>query len=279
MRDLARIVRLRLILLTAGLACIAAACTPVQTPAPKSSSGAITVFAAASLRNAYTELGADFQQVNPGVTVAFSFAGSQQLAEQIANGAPCDVFASANQAQMRAAARTGRIDAGGARTFARNRLVVIYPQSNPARLTGLRDLGKPGIKLVLANKTVPVGGYSLDFLNSASAQPEFGTAYGPSVLANVVSYEEDVRAVLNKVALGEADAGIVYSSDVTDDAAARIGKLDIPDELNTVANYPIAPLKDSPSPALAQAFIAYVLSTEAQAVLVKHGFIAVSDVR
>ena len=279
MPDRSRISPVRHFLLAAAVACFATACTPVQTPAPPEPGGAITVFAAASLRSAFTELGANFLKANPGMTVGFSFGGSQQLAEQIANDAPADVFASANQALIGIAAKTGRIDASAARTFARNRLIVIYPHNNPGRISRLRDLNTPGLKLVLANKHVPVGAYALAFLNTASARPEFGADFGASVLSNVVSYEEDVRAVFNKVALGEADAGIVYASDVFADARSGVGKIDIPDELNTIANYPIAPLKDSKNPALAQAFVNYVLSPEAQAVLVKHGFSTAADPR
>jgi molybdate transport system substrate-binding protein len=126
---------------------------------------------------------------------------------------------------------------------------------------------------VLAAPEVPVGGYSLDFLEKASATVDYGETYSPTVLSNVVSYEENVRAVLSKVALGEADAGIVYTSDVTGDASEQVGRIDIPDELNTIASYPIAPVGDSQNPELAQAFVDYVLSADGQTVLVDHGFI------
>jgi len=237
----------------------------------------LIVFAAASLTDAFGELGRNFEAANPGVSVTFNFAGSQQLAQQINQGAPADVFASANRAQMETAITAGEIVSGTQRTFVRNRLVVIHPHANSAGLSRLEDLGKPGVKLVLAAKEVPVGGYSLDFLRKASALPQFSSAYSETVLANVVSYEENVRAVLSKVALDEADAGIVYSSDVTLDAATQVGRIDIPDELNTLATYPIAPLKDAPQTALAEQFVAYVLSSEGQQVLVKYGFIAATD--
>lgn len=267
-----RIARAKHVALAAAVACIVTACAPVQTAAPSGSNSAITVFAAASLRSAFTELGANFQKANPGISVGFSFAGSQQLAEQIANGAPADVFASANQAQIGTAAKTGRIDPSAAHIFARNRLVVIYPQTNQSGLNRLQDLSTPGIKIVLANKNVPVGAYSLAFLTTASAKSEYGSDFGAAVLSNVVSYEEDVRAVFNKVALGEADAGIVYASDMFAGDSSAVAKIDIPDELNTIANYPIVALNTSANPALAQAFVNYVLSQEAQAVLTKHGF-------
>jgi molybdate transport system substrate-binding protein len=237
-------------------------------------SGNITVFAAASLRDAFNEVGKNFEAANPGTKVTFQYAGSQQLAEQIGFGAPADVFASANTRLMDAVVKTTRVNANDPRTFVRNRLVVVYPKSNPARLRTLKDLAKPGLKLVLANKTVPVGSYSLDFLNKASAKPEFGATFSQTVLTNVVSYEEDVRAVFNKVQLGEADAGIVYRSDVVADKAKDVGTIDIPSDLNTIATYPIAPLKDSSNLPLAQAFTQYVLSPAAQTVLVKYGFVS-----
>jgi len=164
-------------------------------------------------------------------------------------------------------------------TFVRNRLVVIYPNENPAGIQTLRDLAKPGIKLVLAAKEVPVGQYALDFLGKASASPEYTTAFSETVTANIVSYEENVRAVLSKVSLGEADAGIVYTSDVAGEAARTIGRIDIPDQLNTIADYPIAPIKDAPNAELAQHFADYILSPEGQTILANYGFIPVNDSR
>jgi len=262
--------------LTRGPADLAAQSqSPLPTPAPAARvAGQLNVFAAASLKDAFTAIGKDFEKANPGTKVVFNFAGSQQLAVQIGYGAPADVFASANTKLMDAVVKTGRVGASDPRAFVRNRLVVIYPKSNPAKITKLQDLGKSGLKLVLAAKAVPVGSYALDFLNKANAKAEFGAGFSKAVLANVVSYEEDVRAVFSKVSLGEADAGIVYSSDVIADKAATVTRLDIPSDLNTIAIYPIAPLKDSPALTLAKAFFSYTLSPAAQTVLVKYGFIA-----
>ena len=234
--------------------------------------GEITVYAAASLRDAFTAIGRDFEAKYPDTRVAFSFAGSQQLAEQIGYGAPADVFASANEKLMKAVVKTTRIDAAQAHRFAHNQLVVVYPKSNPARLRKLNDLAKKGVTLVLANKAVPAGGYALDFLNKAAAKPEFGLLYRTAVLSNIVSYEEDVRTVFAKIVLGEADAGIVYAIDVLADKAKAVRTITIPVELNTVAVYPIAPLVDSPNPALAHAFVDYVLSPAGQATLKRYGF-------
>ena len=255
-----------------GVALPLAACAPAATPAL---TGDLTVFAAASLTDAFTELGTQFEAAHPGSAVTFNFAGSNSLAQQIGQAAPADVFASANGAQMLVAIDTGRIVSGTQQTFVRNRLVVIVPTDNPGGVTALPDLGKPGLTVVLAAAEVPVGQYSLDFLDKAAADAAFAPGFKDAVLANVVSYEDNVRAVLTKVALGEADAGIVYSSDVTGESAGAVTKLDIPDALNTVASYPIAALSDSPHAALAQAFVDFVLSAAGQAVLTRYGFIAV----
>jgi molybdate transport system substrate-binding protein len=249
---------------------VPATVAPTTAPAAQT----LTVFAAASLTDAFNAIGKAFQAANPGATVTFNFAGSQQLAQQIGQGAPADVFASANNAQMAVVIKSGQVVSGTQKTFARNRLVVIYPTANPAGLTKLQDLAKAGIKIVLADKSVPVGGYALDFLTKASNDPSFTATYSPTVLANVVSYETDVKQVLAKVSLSEADAGIVYTTDITTDAAGKVGRMDIPDNLNTIASYPIASIQGSPNAALAQKFVDYVLSSDGQAVLATYGFLA-----
>lgn len=248
---------------------------PTLTEAPNAEPRTLTVLAAASLTEAFTELGEIFEAQNPGVTVAFSFAGSQQLAQQLDQGAPADVFASASKKYMDAAVTSGRVAQTAPKIFVTNRLVVIFPKDNPAGLMELKDLAKAGLKLDLADASVPVGQYSLDFLDKASQDEAFGFAFKDDVLKNVVSYENNVKAVVTKVALGEADAGIVYVSDITADVAQQVGRLDIPDALNTIANYPIAAISDSQYPDLAAAFISLVLSPEGQQVLAKYNFIPV----
>jgi len=167
----------------------------------------------------------------------------------------------------------GEVISGTQQTFARNRLVVVYPSDNPGGVGALADLAKPGLKIVLANKEVPVGAYALDFLAKASELPEYTATFSPTVLANVVSYEENVRAVLSKVSLGEADVGIVYATDAATITDGSIATLDIPDALNTIATYPIAVTKRSKQAELAQKFVDYVLSDVGQAVLAKYGFV------
>ncbi|HYN88106.1 MAG TPA: molybdate ABC transporter substrate-binding protein [Ardenticatenaceae bacterium] len=244
---------------------------------PEPASGELVVFTASSLTEAFTRLGEQFEADHPGVTVAFNFAGSQRLAQQLAQGARADVFASASQAPMDAAIEAGHVAPGSVQVFVRNRLVVIYPVDNPAGITTPQDLARPGVRLVLAAAEVPVGQYSLEFLDKATQAGVFGASFKDAVLGNVVSYEENVRAVLSKVALGEADAGIVYSSDVSGEGSAEVGRVTIPVELNVIASYPIAPVSDSASPELARAFVELVLSPRGQEVLAQYGFIPVGQ--
>ncbi|HEX6817417.1 MAG TPA: molybdate ABC transporter substrate-binding protein [Ktedonobacterales bacterium] len=233
----------------------------------------LNVFAAASLTGAFGEIATSFAKQNPGVKVSYNFAGSDALAAQITQGAPADAFASANAAQMNVVVKGGHVDGASVKTFAHNRLVVIYPSANPAHLQTLQDLAKPGLKLDLAAATVPVGAYALDFLTKASAESSFGTSYKANVLKNVVSYETDVKVVLSKVSLGEADAGIVYTTDAATETSS-VSTIAIPDALNDIALYPIAPVKAASHAALAEQFVAYVDSTAGQATLAKYGFIA-----
>ncbi|GAP16491.1 hypothetical protein ADN01_02815 [Levilinea saccharolytica] len=241
---------------------------------PPASAQELTVLAAASLTEPFGEIGARFEALHPGVRMQFSFAASSQLAQQIVSGAQADVFASANMQQMTAAAEAGRVAESGSAVFARNRLVVIAPLKNPAGLQSLQDLARPGVKLVLAAAEAPVGQYTLEFLEKASQDGDFGADFQARVIQNVVSYESTVKAVLTKVILGEADAGIVYASDLSQSAAAQVVQFQIPEALNVTAVYPIAVLKDAADPALAAEFAALVRSPEGQQILAKYGFLA-----
>ena len=179
-------------------------------PAP----GTLTVYAAASLTESFRDLGRSLEQKHPGLTVEFSFAGSQQLALQLEQGAPADVFASADQRWMDYAKEKGLVE-GEAPVFARNRLVLIVPRTNPARIGRLQDVARRGTKLVMAAEAVPVGKYTRESLQKLADANGFPRDYDRRVLANVVSQEENVKSVVSKVQLGEADAGFVYRSDVT----------------------------------------------------------------
>ncbi|MBK8824913.1 MAG: molybdate ABC transporter substrate-binding protein [Anaerolineales bacterium] len=239
---------------------------PTATPEPEPQT--LTVFAAASLTDAFIEIGAAFDAANPGVTTTFNFGGSQTLRTQIEEGAPVDVFASANAKEMDTLVTDNFVTADIAQVFLTNKLVVILPADNPAALEKLEDLANPGIKLVLAAEEVPVGKYSRQAFDLMDAS--FGTGFKDKVLANVVSNEDNVKQVVAKVQLGEADAGIVYTSDAI--AAPDLKTIEIPADLNVIAKYPIAPLVNSENTELAAQFIEYVLSAEGQSVLAKWGF-------
>jgi molybdate transport system substrate-binding protein len=236
--------------------------------------GQLTVFTAASLTEAFKEMGANIEQANPGTRVIFNFAGSPTLRTQLGQGARADVFASADEPNMQGAQKEGTI-ASEPRLFVRNQLVAIVPAANPAQVLRLQDLAKPSVKLVLTNKEVPVGNYSRQALAKMSQDVAFGADFAIRVLANLVSEETNVKQVVAKVQLGEAHAGIVYSSDVTPAVRGAVQVLSIPDPFNVIARYPIAVVRDAPNAAGARAFIDYVLSPSGQAILTKHGFLAV----
>ena len=231
----------------------------------------LNVFAAASLSNAFNEIGKNFETANPGVTVTFNFAGSQALRTQIEEGAPADVFASADNTEMDSLISEGLLAKDAPKFFLENQLVVVLPANNPAGLEKLEDLARPGIKIVLAAKEVPAGKYAHQVLDRMNAQ--FGSGFEDKVLANVLSNEDNVKQVVAKIQLGEADAGIVYASDAV--AAPELKIIVIPSDLNVIAKYPIAPLAKSANAEIANAFIRYVLSAGGQAILEKWGFIPI----
>ena len=231
----------------------------------------LTVFAAASLSEAFTEIGGLLEHDRPGLRVRFNFAGSNQLALQIEHGAEADVFASADQPWMDYLGERGLL-AGSSRSFVHNRMVAIIPRTNPARIAGLPDLAKRGVKLVLAAEAVPAGKYSREALRNLARLPGCGSDFARRTLANLVSEEENVRGVVAKVQLGEADAGLCYRSDVTGPVSRYVRVFEIPDSLNVLATYPIATLKSAHAPDTAGAFVERVLSTEGQRILARYGF-------
>jgi molybdate transport system substrate-binding protein len=237
-------------------------------------SQSLTIFAASSLTNAFEQIAETFKVDHPDTEILFNFASSSDLAAQLAEGAPADIFASANTVQMNVAQDAGRI-AGAPRVFAKNRLVLIVPADNPANITTLRDLANEGVKIVIAAPAVPVRTYTDTMLERLAADAAYGEAYRAGVMANVVSEEQNVRQVAAKVALGEADAGIVYVSDITSDIREQVTSIVIPDALNTIATYPIALTNDSANPELAQEFINFVLSDAGQDALVTQNFVSI----
>lgn len=231
--------------------------------------GTLTVFGASSLTDAFGELSKTFEKDNPGVKVKSSFAASSALLTQIQQGAPADVFASADEAKIRTAVDDGLVE-GKPQIFVRNRLVIITPKGNPAGIESYRDLSNRGIKLVLAQDEVPVAEYAKESLGKADK--EFGDGFKKEVFSNIVSREADVRASVNRVAVGDADATISYTSDVTPDVRDKVKTVEIPQKLNVVATYPIAVLKESESKELARKWVDFVISGEGQRVLKKWGF-------
>lgn len=229
----------------------------------------LTVLAASSLTDAFGGLADTFEKENPDVTVKTSFESSSTLLAQIQQGAPADVFASADEAKMQTATDEGLVE-GEAEIFVKNREVVMVPKDNPAGIERFRDIAKPGVKLVLAEDEVPVAEYAEEILSKADE--EYGGDFEKTVMSNIVSREADVRASVNRVALGEADATFGYESDYTPDVRDKVETVEIPANLNIIATYPIAALKDAEEPELAQKWVDLVTSEKGQRVLEKWGF-------
>jgi molybdate transport system substrate-binding protein len=245
---------------------------PAPKPAHMQPRQPLVIFSAASLSDAFEEIGAAFAEANPEVSISFNFGGSSTLAAQIEQGAPADLFASANLTQMNRLAEKDLL-AGPAQIFARNRLVVILPVGNKADITELSQLARAGVQIILAAPNVPIRQYSEEALLKLAALPAYNADFADQVLANLVSEEDNVRQVVAKIALGEADAGIVYQSDVTPDVAEKLLVLPIADTANVMAEYPIAVLKESTQQALAEVFIAYLQSEAGQNIMAKWNFL------
>ncbi|MEO7015363.1 MAG: molybdate ABC transporter substrate-binding protein [Leifsonia sp.] len=220
--------------------------------------GTVTVFAAASLTATFTELGKEFEAADPGTTVSFSFAGSSDLVSQITEGAPADVFASADEANMKKATTAG-VTAGVPVDFATNVLSIVVPPGNPTRIKSFADLAKPGTKTVICAPQVPCG--------AATAKVEASTG----VTLHPVSQESSVTDVLGKVSSGEADAGIVYVTDVKG-AGKTVGSVPFPEAAGVVNTYPIVALKDAHDGRLAAAFVSFITGPNGRAVLRAAGF-------
>jgi molybdate transport system substrate-binding protein len=229
------------------------------SPSGTALSGSISVFAASSLTDSYNAVGAAFQAAHPGVTVQFNFAGSPTLVTQIEQGAPADVFASADTTNMDKLKGDG-FTTGTPQVFAHNQLEIVVEAGNPKSITGLADLAKPGVIYISAAATVPAGKYALQALSKA------GVTVTPK------SLETDVKSVVGKIELGEADAGIVYTTDVKA-AGSKVQGVLIPDADNVVATYPLVAVKGTKNAAVANAFIAYVLSAAGQSTLHSFGFL------
>jgi molybdate transport system substrate-binding protein len=248
------------------IGCNSLSSTPSEMRSPQ-----LIVFAAASLTESFTVMADEFETGHPGVEVLLNFAGSQTLRVQIEQGAQADVFASANQQHADDLLAANLIEEPV--IFAHNQLVVIMPAANPASVKTLADLAQPNLKLILGGPTVPIGGYARQALEKMNGDPTLSPNFSRQVLDNLVSEEDTVKGVVAKVQLGEADAGIVFVSDLTPTVADDVTTLAIPPEFNVIADYPIAVVSDSDRPdRLARQFIDFVLSPQGQNILAEHNF-------
>lgn len=259
---LATVATAALVLATAACGSDAGDTTSSSSSSSSSSSpaltGQITVFAAASLKKTFTAIGAEFQKAHPGAKVTFNFAGSSDLVAQIQQGAPADVFASADTKNMDKATGAS-LTAATPVNFASNTLEIAVPPDNPAKVTGLADLAKPGVKVVLCAPAVPCG--------SAAAKVETAA----KIDIKPVSEEQSVTDVLGKVTSGEADAGLVYVTDVKG-AGDTVRGIEFAESSAAVNTYPIATLKSSKNAALANAFLQAVTGEPGQGILAAAGF-------
>jgi molybdate transport system substrate-binding protein len=245
-------------LLVAGLIGCSSKSPSAQSSQSSSASGKVLVFAAASLKPAFTQISQQFKTENPGSEVEFEFAGSSELATQLTQGATADVFASADTAQMDTVSKAGLL-AGDPTNFASNTLVIVTTPGNPRKIASFADLAKPGLNVVICQRPVPCG--------SAARRVEGSTG----VRLNPVSEDLSVTDVLNKVTSGQADAALVYVTDAKS-AGNKVTTVDFPEAAGAVNVYPIGVLKNAPRPALAQKFVAMVTGDAGQQILAQSGF-------
>lgn len=253
-----------------------ASCTPPSNSGETDSSSdkeeiTLTVFAASSLTAALTELGTLYEGQNEGVTIQLSFAGSQTLRTQIQDGAPADIFVSANWTQMEALLGSDQIRKESIVDFTNNTLAVALPASNDRGLETLDDLTEPDVKIVLGTEEVPVGNYARQVLEKLNSHPDLGTDYSEQLMTNVVSTEQSVRQIVTKVQLGEIDAAFVFVSNLVS-AGDDVIPISIPAEYNVKASYYIAPITQRDNVDASVAFIDFLSTDEAKTILTKWGF-------
>ncbi len=230
----------------------------------------LTIFAATSLTDVFEELRDAFRATYPDVDILLNFSSSSTLAAQLNQGAPADIFASANERQMELVIDSGIIDEDAVDIFAHNQLVLITPADNPASIDSMRGLAREAILLVLAAEGTPIRAYTDAMF--ASYDDEYGDGFAERVMKNLVSEESNVRQVVTRVALGEADAGIVYQSDVIGDVSDQLLTIEIDPIHNQLASYPIAVLADSLNSTAAARFIDFILSQDARPIFSEYGF-------
>lgn len=238
---------------------------------PAEAAERLTVLGAASLTEFLQEVKPIFEKAHPGTDVRLSLAASSRLRIQIEYGAPADVFLAADTRNMDPLVEAKLVREPS--VFAHNRLVIAVPGSNPFGINSPSDLAKPNVKLVIAAAETPIGTYTREAIRKMDVSGDYGEDFESRVVANVRSHEPTVKAVVAKVHLGEADAGICYSSDITPAIRGEVRTIHIPDAVNVIADYPIAVIAGTRQKALAEQFMAFVLSPEGQRLLVKHGFV------
>ena len=242
----------------AGCSGASGSSTPTPTSTPDSLKGTVTVLAAASLTEVYGDLATQFEKLHPNVTITESFGGSSALAAQIVQGAPADLFATANEATMKTVTDAGLADETPI-VYATNILTLVVPPSNPANVKTVADLANPAVKVALCDKTVPCGSAAVTLLAAEH------------LTVTPVTLETDVKAVLTKVELDEVDAGLVYVTDAKT-AGSKVKQIAIPDAANVINRYPIAVMKNAANPAAAKAFEDFILSTRGLSALKAAGF-------
>ncbi|MBA7466730.1 Molybdate-binding protein ModA [subsurface metagenome] len=255
------------LLIIAGLL-VAGCTTAVETPEQTT----LTVFVAASLTGAFTDIDKAYEAQNANVRVDLVFDGSQALRTQIEQGANPDIFVSASTKHMQVLKDGGFMDNDTVTAFLGNSMALIVPSDNPAGITRLADLAKPDVKIVIGTKDVPFGDYTRKVLDKMASDPAYGETYREAVMANVISEETAVSSVVPKLMLGEADAAFVYKSDVSKDDRDNLIRIDVPAEYNVMATYPLGILAESSHKAQAESFIAFVRGPDGSAILTEYGF-------
>ena len=256
----------KILILLVLLACL--------SPAFAEEKRVLTVFCGAGLTGALSEIGGLYENTT-NMSIEFNFDGVPAMRAQIEQGAYADVLVSANLKHMDALKSEGFINNSTVEVFARNKVAIIVPNDNPANITGLKDLAVPGVKILMGTKDLPAGDYALQVLDRLAADPEFGQEYKESVLSNVVSQETTVNRIVSKIALGEADAGFAFISDVSPEMIGKVTRISVPDKYNVIGDFPVGVLSQSKYPDEAQAFLDLMMSSDGQAILEKYGFIPV----
>lgn len=231
----------------------------------------LTVFCAAGLSGAFNELGQVYKNES-NVSIDFNFDGAQVLRTQIENGAYADVFVSGSNKHMNALKGKGFIDNSSVFMLAKNWQAIIVPRDNPAKIENLSDLAKPGVKIVMGSKDLPITDVTNQILNKTANDTAFGPDFKQKVLANVISQETNINFIVAKVALGEADAAFTHKSEVSSEYAAKVALIEIPEKYNVKSEYTIGILGESKNPAEAKKFLDLVKSDAGKEILIKHGY-------